>query len=514
MLNHFILHLPFLIASNTIPNDDLIDFGIRIKTKESSKNTSINELPYHNQVLFKLLNHKKKLQNVLKDYIDISIEEFQKKNYRKNFKAIVFALENIEYDSLKELIKENEISFESNVEGISTNYKINDLVEITSELKKLQNELIKRIEYFLKMNLKFNYEKISSNENSTRDSTNIHTETGIINSLKNYLEYTSDFINYFLHSYVTSVFWNFKGFNEKRNIYYVMKKKLICQEIKELKLLRNRIIAAACIELTNEYRMIDYFSELRFFNNDIVKHLVTKYFSKILILRNIICKRGVEVCTFFEYNELDFIKNEINTGILEKIIKPLRDLELSVIENQRKSFRHEFAKIYLKSSMEFENKYIEECQYYEKSFLENGFEHLLQELENLDFSEAEYLFQSPGTLCLIDSETMKWCLNALKYYIHLHNHKIFRIDYENILRELFVIKHERSLFCNNFTELTEIESAIDEKDFIKSKSYLLGNLNSINQNMNNLSDYFNNLIECLKQEKIINLKRKLKINKK
>lgn len=74
------------------------------------------------------------------------------------------------------------------------------------------------------MNLKFNYEKISSNENSTRDSTNIHTETGIINSLKNYLEYTSDFINYFLHSYVTSVFWNFKGFNEKRNIYYVMKK--------------------------------------------------------------------------------------------------------------------------------------------------------------------------------------------------------------------------------------------------------------------------------------------------
>lgn len=88
MLNHFILHLPFLIASNTIPNDDLIDFGIRIKTKESSKNTSINELPYHNQVLFKLLNHKKKLQNVLKDYIDISIEEFQKKNYRKTLKQL------------------------------------------------------------------------------------------------------------------------------------------------------------------------------------------------------------------------------------------------------------------------------------------------------------------------------------------------------------------------------------------------------------------------------------------
>ncbi|KCZ77741.1 hypothetical protein H311_01244, partial [Anncaliia algerae PRA109] len=116
MFNFIILHLPFLIASNTIPNDDLIDFGIRIKTKESSKNTSINELPYHNQVLFKLLHHKKKLQSVYKDYIDISIEEFQRKNYRKNFKAIVFALGNIEYDSLKELIKENEISFESNVE--------------------------------------------------------------------------------------------------------------------------------------------------------------------------------------------------------------------------------------------------------------------------------------------------------------------------------------------------------------------------------------------------------------
>ncbi|KCZ73813.1 hypothetical protein H311_05227, partial [Anncaliia algerae PRA109] len=112
-------------------------------------------------------------------------------------------------------------------------------------------------------------------------------------------------------------------------------------------------------------------------------------------------------------------KNEINTGIFEKIIKPLRDLELSVIENQRKSFKHEFAKIYLESSMEFEKKYIEECQYYEKNFVENGFEHLLQELENFDFSEAEYLFQSPGTLCLIDSETMKWCLNVLKYYIYL-----------------------------------------------------------------------------------------------
>ncbi|KCZ78083.1 hypothetical protein H311_00896, partial [Anncaliia algerae PRA109] len=151
MLNHIILHLPFLIASNTIPNDDLIDFGIRIKTKESSKNTSINELPYHNQVLFKLLHHKKKLQSVLKDYIDISIEEFQRKNYRKNFNAIVFALGNIDYDSLKELIKDNEISFESNVEATNTNFKINDLVEITSELKNIQNELIERIEYFLKM---------------------------------------------------------------------------------------------------------------------------------------------------------------------------------------------------------------------------------------------------------------------------------------------------------------------------------------------------------------------------